>query len=54
MCGVGSIGKRHLRNLKDVLSERNEAMRVDFVRKNENSNDLEIAYRTLRNSFGMI
>ena len=32
--GIGSIAKRHIRNLKDVLSERNIKYRIDAFRRN--------------------
>lgn len=30
-CGLGSIGSRHLRNLKDILNERCEIAKIDWI-----------------------
>lgn len=44
--GLGSIGKRHIRNVVDYLEDRNESFRIDAIRSNrlnknnDNVNDL--------------
>lgn len=42
-CGLGSIGSRHLRNIKQVLEERGEGYSVDWITDSERSIPEEFA-----------